>query len=201
VLTDSQDLPSDIAALQALIQAERAERHAEHAAQSAELVAKQIEIEHLRAMLAKLRRHRYGRSSEKLDAEIDQLELTLEDAEVGQAQAEAKAAEAAQATDPGKQPASRRPRRPAVRKPLPDHLPREIVVLEPQFTCRCNDPSCRTKIREEVTEVLEKIPSQLKVIRYIRPIYACRACEMVTQAPAPDLPILKGRPGPTSSLI
>ena len=47
-----------------------------------------------------------------------------------------------------------------------------------------------------MTEVLEKIPSQLKVIRYVRPIYACRACEMVTQAPAPDLPILKGRPGP-----
>ena len=196
MLTDSQDLPSDVAALQALIQAERAERHAEQAAQTAELVAKQIEIEHLRAMLAKLRRQRYGRSSEKLDAEIDQLELTLEDAEVGQAQAEAKAAEAAQATDPGKQSASRRPRRPAVRKPLPDHLPREIVVLEPQFTCSCNDPTCRSKIREEVTEVLEKIPSQLKVIRYIRPIYACRACEMVTQAPAPDLPILKGRPGP-----
>jgi transposase len=196
VLNDSQDLPSDVAALRALILAERAERHAEHSAQTAELVAKQIEIEHLRAMLAKLRRQRYGRSSEKLDAEIDQLELTLEDAEVAQAQAEAKTAEVAQPAGQDKNQTSRRPRRPAVRKPLPDHLPREIVVLEPKLTCRCNDPSCRTKIREEVTEVLEKIPSQLKVIRYIRPIYACRACEMVTQAPAPDLPILKGRPGP-----
>jgi len=193
VLTDSQDLPSDVAALRALILAERAERHAEHAAQTAELVAKQIEIEHLRAMLAKLRRQRYGCSSEKLDAELDQLELTLEDAEVGQAQAEAKIAEAA---GPTGEDTSRRPRQPAVRKPLPDHLPREIVVLEPKLTCRCNDLSCRTKIREEVTEVLEKVPSQLKVIRYIRPVYACRACEMVTQAPAPDLPIHKGRPGP-----
>jgi transposase len=203
VLTDSQDLPSDVAALRALILAERAERRAEQAAsaeaiaaRTADLLAKQIEIEHLRAMLAKLRRQRYGRSSEKLDAEIDQLELTLEDAEVGQAHAEAKNAEQTQPTGQGEQQTSRRPRRPAVRKPLPDHLPREIVVLEPKFTCRCNDPSCRTKIREEVTEVLEKIPSQLKVIRYIRPIYACRACEVVTQAPAPDLPILKGRPGP-----
>ena len=180
MLTDSQYLPSDVAALRALILAERAQRHAEHSAQTAELLAKQIEIEHLRAMLAKLRRQRFGRSSEKLD----QLELTLEDAEVGQAQAEAKTAAAAQGTDQDKQRTSRRPRRPAVRKPLPDHLPREIVVLEPQFTCRCNDPSCRTKIREEVTEVLERIPSQLKVIRYVRPIYACRACAMVTQAPA-----------------
>jgi len=203
VLTDSQNLPGDVAALHALILAERAERRAEQAAsaeaitaRTVELVAKQIEIEHLRAMLAKLRRQRYGRSSEKLDAEIDQLELTLEDAEVGQAQTEAKIAEAARPTGQGEQQTSRRRRQPAVRKPLPDHLPREIVVLEPKFTCRCNDPSCRTKIREEVTEVLEKIPSQLKVIRYIRPIYACRACEMVAQAPAPDLPILKGRPGP-----
>jgi len=202
VVTDSNDLPDDVAALQALILAERAERRAEHAASAAaiaartvELVAKQIEIDHLRAMLAKLRRQRYGRSSEKLDAEIDQLELTLEDAEVAQAQAEAKIAEAESAVQ-DKQQTSRRPRRAAVRKPLPDHLPREIVVLEPKFTCRCNDPSCLTKIREEVTEVLEKIPSQLKVIRYVRPIYACRACEMVSQAPAPDLPILKGRPGP-----
>jgi transposase len=203
VVTDSNNLPDDVAALQALIVAERAERRAEHAASAAaiaastaELAAKQIEIDHLRAMLAKLRRQRYGRSSEKLDAEIDQLELTLEDAEVAQAHAEAKVAEAARSAGQDKQQSSRRPHRPAVRKPLPDHLPREIVVLEPKFTCRCNDPSCRTKIREDVTEVLEKIPSQLKVIRYIRPIYACRACEMVSQAPAPDLPILKGRPGP-----
>ncbi|RPI44227.1 MAG: IS66 family transposase [Hyphomicrobiaceae bacterium] len=203
MVTDSNDLPDDVAALQALIVAERAERRAEHAANAAaivaratELAAKQIEIDHLRAMLAKLRRQRYGRSSEKLDAELDQLELTLEDAEAEQAQAEANHAGVAQCTGQGKQQTSQRPRQPAVRKPLPDHLPREIVVLEPNFTCRCNDPSCRTKIREEVTEVLEKIPSQLKVIRYIRPIYACRACEMVSQAPAPDLPILKGRPGP-----
>jgi transposase len=202
VVTDSHNLPDDVAALQALIVAERAERRAEHAASAAaiaarttELAAKQIEIEHLRAMLAKLRRQRNGRSSEKLEAEIAQLELTLEDAEVGQAQAEAKA-DARQSAGPDKKKTSRRPRQPAVRKPLPDHLPREIVVLEPKFTCNCNDPSCHTKIREEVTEVLEKIPSQLKVIRYIRPIYACRACEMVCQAPAPDLPILKGRPGP-----
>jgi transposase len=202
VPTDSTDLPDDVAALQALILTERAERRAEHAAsaaaiaaRTAELVAKQIEIDHLRAMLAKLRRQQYGRSSEKLDAEINQLELILEDAEVAQGQAEAMIAAATQSAGQGEK-TSPRPRKSAVRKPLPDHLPRETVVLEPTFTCRCNDPSCRTKIREDVTEVLERIPSQLKVIRYVRPIYACRACEMVSQAPAPDLPILKGRPGP-----
>src|SRR5262249_57034921 len=104
VLTDSHDPPSDVAALQALILAERAERRTEQAAsaeaiaaRTAELAAKQIEIEHLRAILAKLRRQRYGRSSEKLDAAIDQLGLTLQAAEVGQADAQA---EAAQPTDP-----------------------------------------------------------------------------------------------------
>src|SRR5262249_62098607 len=96
-------------------------------------------------MLAKLRRQRYGRSSEKLDAAIDQLELTLEDAEVGQAQAEAKIAEQTQPQGQGKQPTSRRPPRPAVRKPLPDHPPREIGVLEPNLTCRSHDPSRQTK--------------------------------------------------------
>ena len=198
--SDAHDLPRDIDALTALILAERAERQAELETSRAALTARDtalatrlVEIEHLKAMLAKLRRQRYGRSSEKLDAEIAQIEMWVDDAEIGLATDEA----AANATPEGQtQPASKPPRKPAVRKPLPDHLPREIVVLEPTLTCRCGDPSCRTKIREDVTEVLERTPSQLKVIRYIRPIYACRACEMVTQAPAPDLPILKGRVGP-----
>ena len=194
----ADDLPKDIDALCALILAERAERAVERAAakaeltaRDAELVARGVQIEHLKAVLAKLRRKQYGRSSEKLDTEIHQLELSLNDAEIAQAAAEAKAT-----SEGGEKQKASRPRKPAIRKPLPDHLPREVVVLEPTLTCRCNDPSCRTKIREDVTEVLERGPTPLKVIRYIRPIYACRACEMVTQAPAPDLPILKGRPGP-----
>lgn len=52
------------------------------------------------------------------------------------------------------------------------------------------------KLGEDVTEVLEKIPARLKVIRHIRPKLSCRCCERIMQAPAPDLPIAKGRPGP-----
>jgi hypothetical protein len=115
----------DVAALHALILAERAERRAEQAARSAELVAKQIEIEHLRAMLAKLRRQRYGRSSEKLDDEIEQLELTLEDAEMGQAQAAAKAADAGQGTGQGEQQTSRLPSNPRRRHTHQGAVPRE----------------------------------------------------------------------------
>jgi transposase len=198
--SDAHDLPANIDALRALILAERAQHDAERAtakvelaSRDAKLAARQVEIEHLKMVLAKLRRQRYGQSSEKLDAEIHQLELWVDEAEIDLATDEAKAD-----GEPKQQPLqpSKPPRKPALRKPLPDHLPREIVVLEPTIHCRCGDPSCRTKIREDVTEVLEKLPAQLKVIRYVRPIYACRACEMVTQAPAPDLPILKGRPGP-----
>jgi transposase len=193
--TDATELPKDIEALTALLLAARAQcadAEARLAVRDAELGKRLVEIEHLKAILAKLRRERYGRSSERLDAVIAQLELGLDDAEIGLAELQAKAAAAAQAS----QATSRPPRKPAVRKPLPAHLPREVVVLEPTLDCRCGDPSCRTKIREDVTEVLERLPSQMKVIRYVRPIWACRACQAIAQAPAPDLPIMKGYAGP-----
>ena len=53
-----------------------------------------------------------------------------------------------------------------------------------------------SQLGEDVTEVLEKIPARLKVIRHIRPKLSCRCCERIMQAPMPDLPIEKGRPGP-----
>jgi transposase len=171
---------AEIAVLRALL----AERDAElrHAG---------FEIEKLKVQLAALRRDRYGKSSEKLAAEIGQLEMLIGDHEEDQAQASA-AAETKVKGQPGQQ------RRAALRKPLPEHLPRETVLHEPVFACccGCTDPSRLTKLGEDVTEVLEKIPARLKVIRHIRPRYACRACEAVLQAPAPDLPIERGRPGP-----
>jgi transposase len=90
----------------------------------------------------------------------------------------------------------RRERRQPVRRPLPDHLTREEIVHHPGSVC----PGCGgtrfSKIGEDVTEVLEKIPARLKVIRHIRPKLSCRSCERIAQAPTPDLPIEKGRPGP-----
>ena len=89
-------------------------------------------------------------------------------------------------------------RKPAIRKPLPPHLPRETVVHEPEVICTCGDcdQSNLTRLGEDVTEILENIPARLKVIRHVRPRYACRNCEAVFQAPAPNLPIERGRPGP-----
>jgi transposase len=164
-------------------------RH-ELAAARAQLGTAAVEIEHLRAQLAALRRQRYGQSSERLDAAIAQLELRLEDLEENAAEHQA-------ARPNPTLPAARpRPRARAVRRPLPDHLPRETVVHEPERLCACCEPGKLARLGEDVTEVLEKIPARLKVIRHVRPRYACRVCEAMFQAPAPDLPIERGRPGP-----
>lgn len=179
----SFDTPeAEIAALRALL----SER-------DAELRNATFEIEKLKVQLAALRRDRYGKSSEKLAAEIGQLEMLIGDREEDEAQAAA----AAKSKDT-KKGLPNKPRRPALRKPLPDHLPRETVLHEPVFACRCGctDPARLTKLGEDVTDVLEKIPARLKVIRHVRPRYACRGCEAILQAPAPDLPVEKGRPGP-----
>jgi transposase len=198
VSADAADLPDDPDALKALLrrqsealtalQTEVSELRAERAAHKAEL-------ERLRVQLAKLRRQRFGQSSEKLDAKITQLDLLLEDLdETEGAEAAEETAKAEKAAPERERSAQRRKK--AVRQPLPEHLPREIIELAPEITCSCCAPEKLVKIGEDVTEVLEKIPVQMKVIRYVRPKLACRGCETIFQAPSPDLPISKGRPGP-----
>ena len=164
-------------------------RH-ELAAVRAQLTTAAVEIEHLRVQLAALRRQQHGRSSERLDADIAQLELRLEDLEENEAERQAAI------PDPAPPASSAKLRQKPVRRPLPDHLPRETVVHEPAAVCGCCDRSLLARLGEDVTEVLEKVPARLKVIRHVRPRYACRTCERVFQAPAPDLPIERGRPGP-----
>ena len=164
-------------------------RH-ELAAVRAQFGTAAVEIEHLRSQLAALRRQQYGQSSERLDADIAQLELRLEDLEENEAERRAAI------PDPAASTGSPKPRQKAVRRPLPDHLPREIVVYEPAAVCGCCDKAKLARLGEDVTEVLEKVPARLKVVRHVRPRYACRVCEGVFQAPAPDLPIERGRPGP-----
>jgi transposase len=152
LMSDATDPRQEIAELRALL----TEREAELAVARAELTGARLRIEQYQAQLAKLRRMQFGRSSErlgeKLDAQIEQLELMLEDLEEGEA---ARPAPAAQ-RESG-QP--RRERRQAVRLPLPDHLPREEIVHHPGSVC----PGCGgtrfSKIGEDVTEVLEKIPA------------------------------------------
>jgi transposase len=164
---------------------EIADLRAKLAEREAELATAHLLIEQYKAQLHKLRRMKFGQSSEALDAQIHQLELRLEDLEEGEAAAKA----------PTSSSRPRPERRQPVRRPLPEHLPREEVIHPAGDVC----PGCGgthfSKLGEDVTDVLDKIPARLKVVRHIRPKLSCRACETIIQAPAPDLPIEKGRPG------
>jgi transposase len=166
---NTRDLPDDIETLKRLI------------------IERDHEIEHLKLLIAKFRRLQFGRSSEKLDAKIGQLELLVEELEANRATREARAPEA-----PGAK--TERKERPA-RRPLPEHLPRETAEHTPACTC----PECggaMRKIGEDVAEVLEYVPASFKVIRHVRPKLACGACQKIVQAPAPSRPIARGIAGP-----
>ena len=193
-MSTASPLPNDIEALKRIIVERDLQAKQQYDALLSRMQQKDAEasslallIDKLKLQIAMLNRARYGASSEKLDTQIEQLELIVEELEAGQAETADVLVEKVPKIKP-----------PAVRKPLPEHLPRETVLHEPVLACHCGctDPARLTRLGEDVTEVLEKIPARLKVIRHVRPRYACRACEAVIQAPAPALPIERGRPGP-----
>jgi transposase len=174
-------------------EAQLAERDRVIAVRDAELYAKTLQIEHLKAQLAVLRRHRFGRSSEKLDREIEQLELVLGELEEGVAESKSRAARAEKASAPAARVSEDHKHG---RKPMPAHLPRERTVHEPAPTCTACGGTVLRKLGEDVTELLEYIPSSFKVVQIVRPKLSCRACETIAQAPLPSFPIERGRPGP-----
>jgi transposase len=185
------ELPTDPDALRAFALACQGELKA------AELAVqyKTLEIEKLKFQLAKLRRMQFGRSSERINRQIAQLELRLEELEAAQAEDAAKA----EAEIPGPAAAPGRKRNKSARKPLPDHLPRREVVHQPAGDGACTCPDCgrgMSKLGEDVTEVLDYVPGHFQVIRHIRPKYACDACDAITQAPAPAMPTPRGRATP-----
>ncbi len=176
---DLESLPEDVESLKELVRAQRALI----AAREIEVTRTRVEIEKLRLELARLRRIKFGRSSEKLAQQINQLELVLEELEASRAQLPPV-------------PAVLAPRQPRpVRKPLPEHLPRESVVHEPACQCpQCGAPM--TKLGEDVSEMLEYVPERFKVIRHVRPKLSCTQCDTIVQAPAPSRPIARGMAGP-----
>jgi transposase len=196
MIIEKEALLSERAQLIAEKEALLAERDRLIAVRDAELYSKTLQIEHLKAQLAVLRRARFGRSSEKLDREIEQLELLLGELEEGVAESKARA-EQAEKKEPAV-PARAKPtnRQPGGRKPLPAHLPRERIVHEPKPACACCGGTVLRKLGEDVTELLEYVPSAFKVIQLVRPKLSCRACETIVQAPLPSFPIERGRPGP-----
>src|SRR5216684_3551264 len=183
--TDS--LPEDVATLQAMLLTERAARLvAENAAK-----LRALQIEKLKYTIAKLRHQQFGQSSER-GAILDQLELQLSELQENAAEAEAAAQLAAAQAKIKVQDIDRR--KPA-RRPLPEHLPRERIVYPSPAACPCCGGVLH-KLGEDVTETLELVPRQWKVIQHVREKHSCRSCEKITQPPAPSHPIARGRAGP-----
>jgi len=188
------DLPNDLQALKALVLAGRAHT-AEVEAELASALAKNADdaaqIAHLKLMIAKLRREKFGPSAERTSRLIDQYELQLEELEASATQDELAAEAAAAKTTVGA--FSRK--RPA-RKPFPEHLPRERIVEPAPESCPCCGGARLCKLGEDVTETLEVIPRQWKVIQRVRERFSCRDCEKITQAPAPFHVVPRGWAGP-----
>ncbi|MET4201701.1 transposase [Bradyrhizobium sp. LA8.1] len=179
--------PDDVTTLKAMLRAERTARLAAEADAQAQILL----IEQLKLTIRKLRHEQFGQSSER-GALLDQLELQLADLEANAAQAET----AVQMAAAGKITVPSFERRKPARRPLPEHLLRERIVYPVPATCPCCGDNRLRKLGEDMTETLELVPRQWKVIQHVREKFVCRACEAITQPPAPSHPIARGRAGP-----
>ena len=191
-----EDLPKDIEALRAALLAERA-RAARVEAELAVARAKTSDdtalIAHQRLQIEKLTRQLYGQHSERTVRLIDQMELAFEELESSASEDEI-AAERATAKTTNVVAFTRR--RPA-RQPFPEHLPRARVVEPAPTACQCCGGTRLRKLGEDITETLEVIPRQWKVIQHVREKFTCRDCEKISQAPAPFHVIARGWAGPS----
>src|SRR6516164_3789958 len=178
-LPDDDNLPEDYDALKAAFIEMRAK-----------VLGAEALIEHLRLVIAKMKREIYGPRSERSQRLLDQLELQLEDmiAEAGEAKVEAERAN----------PVRGHLRRPTTRRSFPDHLPRRRIVHPAPSCCPCCGGDKLSKIGEDVTETLDVVPRQMFVTEHVREKFSCRSCEKISQPPAPFHAIPRGfrRPEP-----
>jgi transposase len=194
VMTARASLPNldslNAEALKALIRAQHqtlTAQEEELRSKNDQLVWRQAEIERLKLLIAKLRRMQFGRRSEKLERQIEQLELQLDELATAQAEKDlVLPIVSVPMAEVGK----------PVRRPLPDHLPRQVNRILPQETA-C--PACGGDLKtlgEDVSEMLEYVPARFQVIQQVRPKLACSRCDKIVQAPAPSRPIARGLAGP-----
>src|SRR5450631_3829331 len=191
----SEPLPSDLAAAHAMVLVERAARKEAEALAAralAENSSTEALIAHLKLEIEKLRRQLYGNRSEHKARLLEQMELQLEDLEAGATEDELAAEKAAART----QMVKSFERKLTSRKPFPAHLPRERVVIAAPESCPCCGSTKLSKLGEDITETLEVIPRQWKVIQTVREKFSCRACETITQPPAPFHVTPRGFAGP-----
>jgi transposase len=173
----------DSAAMRALI----LQQHTLVVEQQAILISHKNEIDSLKLLIAKLKRMQFGRSSEKLSRQIDQLELRLEDLETSRAGEPAPAVFVEESTETNRK---------RVTRSLPADLPREIQTLQPIETACPDCGGTLNRLGEDVSEILEYVPAQYKVIRTVRPKLSCTRCDCIVQQPAPHRPIDRGLAGP-----
>jgi transposase len=192
----SNDLPDDIDALKAALLAERDRAEqvtAELAVAKAKVSDDQALIAHQQLQIAKLTRELYGRHSERSVRLLDQMELAFEELQSSATEDELAAERAAAKTTNVVAFIRKRP----ARQPFPEHLPRERVVEPGPSACQCCGSARLRKLGEDVTETLEVIPRQWKVIQHVREKFTCRDCEKISQAPAPLHVIARGWAGPS----
>src|SRR6266403_1044017 len=191
-----EDLPENIDALKAVLLVERARAvrvEAELAVAKAKASDDDALIAHQRLQIEKLTRQLYGQHSERTARLIDQMELAFEELESSASEDEIAAARAVAKTTNVVAFTRKRP----ARQPFPEHLPRERVIEPGPTVCLCCGSPRLRKLGEDITETLEVIPRQWKVIQHVREKFTCRDCEAITQAPAPFHVTPRGWAGPS----
>jgi len=191
-----ESLPDDVDALKAALVAERA-RAAQVEAELAVAKAKASDdaalIVHQKLRIETLSRQLYGQRSERTARLIDQMALSFEELESAATEDEIAAENAVAKTTTVAAFTRKRP----ARKPFPEHLPRERVIVPGPVACQCCGGTNLRKLGEDVTETLEVTPRQWKVIQHVREKLTCRDCEKISQAPAPFHVIPRGWAGPS----
>jgi hypothetical protein len=178
---DPAQLPDDIASLKAMLIA------AAHRVNDLD-----AEIENLKLTIAKLQHEQFGPSSERGARLLDQLELQLGELIEHVAQNAAADEIAASQSSQGEQRAATTPpRRKPARRPLPQNLPRERRVVPSPSACPCCGGRLR-KLGEDITEMLERVPAQWKVIQIVREKMTCRQTQQAGH-------MKKGRSGPDAN--
>ena len=190
-MSAADSLPDDLETLKQLVRA----REAELAHARAEVSSAEALITHLRLTIAKMRREMYGPRSERKARLLDQMELQLEELEASAAEDDLAAEQVAPPAETT--PVRAFTRRKPARQPLPAHLPRERVIVPGPEACACCGSPRLAKLGEDVTETLEVIPRQWKVVQYVREKFTCRECEKISQTPAPFHVLPRGFAGPS----
>jgi transposase len=195
-------LPNDIEILKHLVRtrevelaqarAEASTARAEASNARAEASSAEALITHLRLTIEKLKRDLFGPRNERKARLIDQMELQLEELEAAASEDEI-AAEKATAITQVRAFTRRKP----ARLPFPAHLPRERIIVPGPTTCACCGSKRPAKLGEDVTETLEVVPRQWKVLQHVREKFTCRDCEKISQAPAPFHVLPRGFAGPS----